>query len=220
MSSVLHFNYLIKGIRSLLLLVMAAGLVACGPYHPLGISDDEWQTLSSEQRMQARSKQVEIDKAKAAERAEKARLRAEEQARQDALVAERRANPQFGERVQCVLSSAEAKISSKWREIEPIALDLVVGETVAFQAQHLRDGRTRYSRNGYASFDGQRVSLCRHENSSVQSSQCAGLLATSRQFDKGVSQKIDSPDFVRGQLRCDLVTPRDARHYLKLRQAN
>lgn len=204
---------LMQGFRYLVLLGLTLGLIACGPYHPMGISDDEWQTLTPAQRMQAREQQAEVDKARAAERAEKARIRAEQEAREQAIIAERRANPQYGERVQCVLSGGQAKLSSKWRNIEPVAVDLVIGESQEFDVRHLRDGRTRYSRNGHASFDGQRVNLCLYSSSRASSNQCASLVATTRQFDRGVSQNISSKDFVRGKMRCDLVLPELRRRY-------
>ena len=204
---------LLQGVRYMALLVLSLGLMACGPYHPMGISDEEWQTLSPELRMQAREQQVKVDKARAAERAEKARIRAEQEARQQAIVDERRANPQYGERVQCVLTNAEARLSSQWRSIETVAVDLVVGETKSMDVRHLRDGRTRYSRTGYASFDGQRVNMCLHAHSSPSSNQCASLIATTRQFDRGISQNISSKDFVRGAMRCDLVLPEPIRRY-------
>ncbi|HEY9017274.1 hypothetical protein [Thiomicrospira sp.] len=204
---------LFQVLRYFMLLLFTLGLMACGPYHPMGISDEEWQTLTPDQRMQAREQQAEVDKARAAERAEKARIRAEKEAREQAIIAERRANPQYGERVQCILSAGQAKLNRKWRNIEPVAVDLVIGESQAIDVRHLRDGRTRYSRTGYASFDGQRVNLCLHSNSSPTSNYCASLLATTRQFDRGVSQNIQSKDFVRGNLRCDLVLPELKRRY-------
>lgn len=207
------FGRSIVGLRYIALLMLTLGLIACGPYHPMGISDEEWQTLTPEQRMQARELQAEVDKAKAAERAEKARIRAEQEAREQALIEERRANPQYGERVQCVLTEGQAKLSRKWRSIEPVGVDLVIGEKQAFDVLHLRDGRTRYSRSGYASFDGQRVNMCLHSNSIPTSNQCASLVATTRQFDRGVSQNISSKDFLRGKMRCDLVLPEPKRRY-------
>lgn len=207
-----HFSGLAR-LRYLALLALTLGLIACGPYHPMGISDEEWQKLTPAERMHAREQQAEIDKARAAERAERARIRAEQEAREQAIIDERRANPQYGERVQCVLTAGEARLNSKWRAIEPVAIDLVVGESQAFDVRHLRDGRTRYSRTGYASFDGQRVNMCLHSNSIPTSNQCASLVATTRQFDRGVSQNIRSKDFVRGKMQCDLVLPELKRRY-------
>lgn len=204
---------LMQSVRYLVLLTLTLGLIACGPYHPMGISDEEWQTLTPAERMQARELQAEVDKARAAERAEKARIRAEQEAREQALIDERRANPKYGERVQCVLTAGQSKLSSKWRVIESVAVDLVVGEKQEFDVRHLRDGRTRYSRIGYASFDGQRVNMCLHSNSIPTSNQCASLVATTRQFDRGISQNISSKDFVRGKMRCDLVLPEPKRRY-------
>lgn len=196
-----------------LILLMALGLAACGPSHPLGIADSEWQTMTSEQRMAAREKQVELDKVRAQERAERARLRAEEEARQQALIEERRANAQYGERVQCVLTQAEARLSGSWRSIEQTGFDLVIGEVKPFTVQHVKDGRTRHSRTGYASFDGQTVSMCLHARNNTSSSNCATLVATTSAYERGVREQVSSGDFVRGSLQCDLVMQRPQRRY-------
>lgn len=198
--------------RWLLVLISAGLLAGCMSFHPLGISDAEWQRMTPQQQMDARAKQTELDKQAAERRAERARLQALEDARLQAELEQRRANAKLGEHVQCVFNPAEAKISGNWRTVEPIALDLVVGETKPFNAEHLRDGRSRYSRQGYASFDGQTLSLC-SSRSNYSSSHCVRVVSTTRGYQQGVKQKVDSKEFMRGELHCDLAQPIRMRRY-------
>ena len=187
-----------KSVPLLLLLVV---LTACGTRHPLGITDDEWEAMSVEQRIQAREQQAALDKAAAERRAEEARLREAEERRLLMELEVRRGEAAYGERVQCVLSRAEAYLGREWREMEPIALDLVTGIEVAYELVQIGP-RSRYSTDVYAAFDGQTVSLCRYSNSSRQ---CARMPGTQRDYRRGIQQPVVAEDFLRGQLRCNLV---------------
>ena len=181
-------------------------LSGCAPRHPLGIPDEQWQTMSLEQQLQARERQAELDRARAEQRAKEAQAREAEAARQLAELEQQRRDARYGERVQCVLSSAEARLNRQWRPVEPLALDLVRGFELPFELQQ-SDGRPISHRGrGYALFDGQIVTLCpqsgQHASRPVA---CLRLLGTLRDYHSGLDQTLAAPDFLRGRLRCHLV---------------
>ena len=180
-----------------LLLTALLWLGGCSPRHPLGIPDEEWQ---------AHEQQAELDRAAAEQRAAEARAREAEEQRRIMDLAVRRSEAHYGERVQCIFSPAEAWLGREWRSIEPLALDLVSGLVVPYRIESLSGGRVRYQADLYAGFDGQTVSLCRHEPSARQpaGASCARLLGTFEEYRRGLRETIQSGDFVRGQLRCHL----------------
>lgn len=57
----------------------------------------------------------------------------------------------------------------------------------------------------YATFDGQAVTLCRHERELARpGADCARLVGTQRDFARGLAGRVETERFVRGTLRCDL----------------
>jgi hypothetical protein len=185
------------------LILVIVGLSACGPHYPLGIAEEQWLNMNTEQRLQAQEKQAELNKAKAERQAAEARAREAEATRQRIELETRRREARYGERVQCVLSKAEVKLGGKWRDIEPVAVDLVQGMELAFNLTEL--GKS-YRTQGYAQFDGQSVDLCRDAGGDRRNSNyCASVLGTTADFQRGINQHIDSPNFLRGHLHCDLM---------------
>ncbi|ELH5150681.1 hypothetical protein V9K20_001099 [Vibrio cholerae] len=165
-------------------------LNACASY-PLGMSEQQWLVLTPEQQYEAQLKQAELD------RQREARRLAEQQAQLELA----RENAKYGERVQCVLQNSELYFNKKWRASEPLALDLLANQPAQAVKQSTADGR--YGFNLYAQFDGQTLSLCRHENSRRQ--ECALMLGTFNDYHRGMRQTIQQDNWLRGQLRCQFV---------------
>ncbi|MBJ6909051.1 hypothetical protein JG661_07000 [Vibrio cholerae] len=180
--------------------VCALLLTACASY-PLGMSEAQWLALTPEQQYDAQLKQAELD------RQREARRLAEQQAREQALKEQQaqlelaRENAKYGERVQCVLQNSELYFNKKWRASEPLALDLLAKQPAQAVKQSTADGR--YGFTLYAQFDGQTLSLCRHENSRRQ--ECALMLGTFNDYHRGLRQAIQQDNWLRGQLRCQFV---------------
>lgn len=191
-------------IRSTVTIAVFSLLVACAS-HPLGIGDEEWQQLTPAQRLHARETQFEHDRAAEQRRAAEAVAR-EAEARQQATELEtRRWEARYGERVQCVLQPAEAWLNRKWREIEPMAFDLVSGSE---QVLPLREGGGRYVRynsRAYARFDGQQLTLCQYAAHESNRGRCLRLLGTFADYRHGIHRQVAAEHFLRGRLRCGLV---------------
>ncbi|WP_156500150.1 hypothetical protein [Ectothiorhodospira sp. BSL-9] len=186
-------------------LSIAALMMGCATRYPLDIPEEQWETMTSEQRLQARQQQAALDQARAEQRAAQARAREEEAARQRAELEVRRQEAGFGERIQCVLSDAEAYLGGSWRSVQPLALDLVQGMELGFEMQAVEDGRVRRRGTGHAYFDGTRLTLCpRSGQYQNQASACAQLVGTTNDYRRGLREQVDGHRFLRGQLRCDL----------------
>ncbi|AGX87740.1 hypothetical protein [Candidatus Symbiobacter mobilis] len=189
--------------RIAFLLLTCMALAACAPHHPLGIADDHWQALSNEQRLQAYGEQAAIDRAENERQAAEARASEAEALRKNAELAERRRVARDGERVQCVLGDAEASIGNRWRKIEPVALDLVLGLRVPLTLIEPADRSIRRRMAANATFDGQIVSLCPGDSADDDPGNCVRMLGTYGDYRRGIDQRIDSSHFLRGRLRCE-----------------
>ncbi|EHQ53586.1 hypothetical protein ECTPHS_13018 [Ectothiorhodospira sp. PHS-1] len=194
----------------LALVVFTAG---CATRYPLGIPEEQWVSLSLEEQIRAREAQAALDQAQAERRAAEARAREAQAAREQAELEMRRREARYGERVQCVLTSAEGRLGGRWRPLEPLAVDLVQGMEMPFQLMTTADGG-RYRGQGHAYFDGTTVSLCsvrgQHDR---DPGACARLLGTFEDYRRGLRSEVSSERFIRGQLRCHLgpgagVSPR------------
>lgn len=189
-----------------LLIASLISLVACAPRYPLGIPEAQWQNMSTEQRFQAQAKQAELDRAAQDARAADARAREAEAARQQAELEIRRRDARYGERLQCILSDAEAHLGGRWRGVEPVAMDLVLGMRLAFDlaesSSHTVHSRTPF----YAEFDGQTISLCRDARDAGRNpNACTRVLGTLADYRRGIDQRVDTARFLRARIRCDLV---------------
>jgi len=103
--------------------------VSCGPKHPFGMSEAEWNALTPKQKYNAR-----VDQAKMIELRRSAR---EEERRQDAAEAEAererislvRAAGTYGSVADCSLQGGMANFRSGFRPMHPAEFSIVVGET-------------------------------------------------------------------------------------------
>jgi predicted small lipoprotein YifL len=194
-------------LRSLAVLLIGGAVVAaCGPRHPLGIADADWQAMAPQQRVEAYNQQADLDRARAERRAAEAAIQeAADKARAAALESRRR-QALYGERVQCVLRDAEVRTGNRWRPVLPMALDLVTGMETELLLEEPSDRTFGFSTRAYAAFDGQTVSVCRDpEGSRRGSAACARLLGTFQDYRQGLDERVDAPSFLRGSLRCSLV---------------
>lgn len=181
-------------------------LAGCAASYPLGIPESQWQTMSTEQRFQAQQKQAELDRAAAEQQAAEAKAREAAAVKQTLELETRRRDANYGERVQCVFSEAEAHLGGKWRSMESLAMDLVQGMEVALNLTETSGRTMRYRTVAYARFDGQTLSLCRDADSDRRNqSACIRVLGTFADYRRGINQRIDSERYLRGRLRCDLA---------------
>jgi len=188
-------------------LLGAAILVnGCGTSYPLDLTEEEWEAMSPEERAETRKKQAALDKAEEERRAAEAKAREAEARERAEELAKARREADYGQRVQCVLRDAEARFAGRWRAIEPITLDLATGMELAVDLAEPAEGGLRYSDEGYASFDGQTVQICdRPADERRDTDRCARLLGTFKDYRRGLRETVKGRDFLRGQLRCDLV---------------
>lgn len=175
-------------------------LTGCGTRYPLGMDEAQWQVLSTEQRLAAQLQQAELERAAQERRAAEARAREAEAHREQTEMENRRRNAAYGDRVQCILEPAEARLGGKWRSIDALAVDLVRGSPVNITL-HSNDRRSgRYRASAQAKFDGLTVSLCQGT-----SSHCARASGTLADYRRGLVSQVEADRFLRGKLRCDLV---------------
>lgn len=183
----------------------------CGASYPLDIPKEEWKEMSVENRIEARQKAAELERAREERRAAEAAAREAEALKSAEELSKARREADYGQRVQCVLRNAEGYLGGDWRSVEPIAIDLVTGLEIKVELTEASDDGLHYSREGYASFNGQTVQICdRAADSRSVRSRCARLLGTFQEFRHGLSDAIQHDRFLRGHLRCDLVPPTGA----------
>ncbi len=122
---------LLQLVNTLLLIASLAVMSGCAQY-PMGLNQDQWQSLSPEQQADYTARQQAID----AERAKQAAIRREEQAR---LAAERERAEQerleaayrharYGDIIVVTVEGGEIAFGGKRHPYEPIAFELVRGE--------------------------------------------------------------------------------------------
>ncbi|ADU66401.1 hypothetical protein Selin_1671 [Desulfurispirillum indicum S5] len=188
-------------------------LSACGTKLPLGMDEAEWNTLSSQQRLDARAKQAELDQAReqrrtaeAQQQAAQTRLRELEAARQLAELEKFRCEARYGDRVQCVLHEAQIYRSRQWQSVQPIALDVVRGTEVEAAVHQQSERSLRTIDSVFGTFDGQTFTICRDSGSrSLSQHNCIRLVGTFEDFRRGINRPVEAPEFLRGKLRCSLA---------------
>ncbi|WP_028571581.1 hypothetical protein [Desulfonatronum lacustre] len=185
--------------------LLLAFVLACGPRHPLGIPDDQWQMMSLEEQNTARVQQAELDRAAAEERAARARLKAAEaEARKAELEAMRR-NAPYGDRVQCVFEGGQAYLNRNWHPVSAFGLDLIRGYEEEFTMEVASGRYSRMPILGYALYDGQTITLCRlPREDTYRHEDCLRLVGTRRELQQGLDSFVSASEFLRGRLRCDL----------------
>ena len=201
-------------------LMVVIGLAGCIATNPLAIPDDEWQLMTAEQRLQARIKQAELDDARAQARAEAAAAQQQADAQAAAQLKQQQADARYGDRLQCVLSEAQARLNRKWRDLEPLALDLLKDQPVQLTLSEASDSWRRYSTTAEARFDGQTLSLCPTSAiTRINPHDCLLVLGTFEDYRQGIERAAAQSDFVRGHLRCALAPTADMpqRIYLERR---
>ena len=109
-------------ITSILVLLCLSIFSGCISFHPLGMSDSEWNALAPEQKMEAREKQAQLN-------AQKKKDKADREAAAQAASAKRYEAARYGDIVTVVIKGGSMDIHGKRREYDPIAFDLVRGES-------------------------------------------------------------------------------------------
>ena len=188
------------------LILTFALLAGCGSRYPLDIPEAQWEAMTPQEQLEARQEQAKLDRAAEERRTTEARAREAQAKKWLKDLEASREDARYGERLQCVLSPAQAYIGRSWREIEPLALDVVKGMVLKLDLKEADDGVFRYSTEAYAGFDGQTLSICPEEDYVQKNDpKCARVLATFEQYRKGVETTIKASDFLRGKIVCDLV---------------
>ena len=187
----------------LLLVLSMVVLVGCSS-NPLGMSDAEWEALTPQQQLVARTKQAELDE-QARLRREQARIAKEaEQARLENL----RHNAPRGEVVQCTLTNARARFAhNEWHPAQPMAVAIHRSEDRR-QVSVAQEGRPSRNVSLHMGFDGMVVKVCRWYDRD-----CAVLAGTDRDYNRGHSGRIQVPDLVEGTLSCSFPGADDSRRY-------
>jgi|APIni6443716594_1056825.scaffolds.fasta_scaffold102716_2 hypothetical protein len=182
-------------------------LAGCLPTrHPLGISDEDWQVMSLDQRLQAQEKQAEFEHADRVRKAEQKAAPESEAVRQPVQPEARRAPAapvRYGERLQCVLSQAKVRIADKWRPVESTVLDVSRGQVAEFTLVEPSGQKGRLSLMGFARFDGQILTLCPSADENRREG-CARVLGTFEDFRRGIDQSVEANGFLRSRLHCHL----------------
>lgn len=193
-------------LRYLIVLSAVLLLGACAT-NPLGISDEDWERMSLEERQRAYERQAEINLARAERQAAEARIREAEALQEAARREELRQSALYGDRVQCVIRSGEGYLAGNWRRIESVGFEAIRGIHTEFEMIEHSSSRTRRVGSGFAFFDGITLRLCR--TSSGQ--ECTGLAATTRELERGVELRVDANRLVRGTMFCALPDGRSGR---------
>ncbi|MBE0468105.1 MAG: hypothetical protein IBX55_01180 [Methyloprofundus sp.] len=173
--------------------------------NPMGLSDSEWSLLSTEEKIQARKQQAEIDLAKEIERNERLRIQKEAELREIEIMNARRDSASFGERVQCVLRGVYRDY-----QIEPTPLDMVIGMWDSSDMFYKRNSSVLNAGEVYGFFDGQTVSICSIKDTSLSRSNCSNIVGTTRDYKKGLNQAFSIRN-ISGRAYCTLTYNRHSR---------
>ena len=119
-------------ISSLLVLFCFSLIAGCISFHPLGMSNSEWNALTPQQKMEAREKQAQIN-------AQKKQAKADREAAAQAASAKRYETARYGDIITVVIKGGTMDINGNRRDYEPIIFDLVKGESKTVNI--LREGK-------------------------------------------------------------------------------
>lgn len=178
--------------NKLLFLLMAVCLTGC-TFYPLGISEQQWQVMTQEQRHQAYLEQAQLDEAERERRAQlrQAQLVLEEQQLREREQRLQQAVP--GDVLQCVLDRVEVDFGkNKWRPANSLAVELLQGEEQTLELE--RADKNYQRRSLTARYEPLRLRLCDRDG-------CASLAGTSREFQRGKRQQIQGRSF-RAVVKC------------------
>ncbi len=122
-----------KGSMFVFVLLGIWTLAGCISFHPLGMSNAEWDALSPEQKIEAREKQAQIT-------ARKKQAAAQQAAAAQSATASRYENARYGDIITVSITGGTMEIYGKRHEYEPIAFDLIRGE--AKEIEIVRKGKS------------------------------------------------------------------------------
>lgn len=164
-----HVNTAAK--RWLCALGMALSLAAYGDY-PLGISQEEWRSLSPALQQSIREEQANL--------------------RRDLAETDRG-------RLQCVIEG-DAYIAGEWRRMDTIVFDAKEGQSAqvpmfTLDRRYQSDGSVGFNGHRVAFCD-------RMHGLQRNPERCATLSGTSLQFSRGVRTRIYAERFIRGVMAC------------------
>lgn len=180
--------------------VLVAGLVAAGCKQiPLNISEAEWKKMTPAQKLEARKKQAEIDRALMEQiRREQAAAEAAERKR----VAQIYASGKYGSVLECSLSGGVADFKPGWRKYNAVGFEIVRDEKKKLPLTSA-DGRTL---TVHAQLQGSNtLKICTDELylDSFRSGECGSFSAVSRDLEYGVTQRLSIKEIFNGaELRC------------------
>jgi hypothetical protein len=186
-------------------LVLAISVAGCVTdqvsRRPLGIQEQDWTSMTPEQRLQAHFKQVEVNQA---ERKQKKQETAPAESRKADVRPGGSFGVAYGDRIQCIGAPLSFSHENKWRKAEDVIVDVSVGtpaEVGLIEAKPV--GKEALRRQVFTQFDGKMFWMCPTAGAPSKSA-CVQLLGTFEDYRRGVSQTIEKPRFVRGRLRCSL----------------
>ena len=154
-------------------------------FYPLGMTENEWLTLTPQQHLDARYRQAEIDREKAVRRAEEQRRReAEErriararQRRVDRLYAENR----HGDVLRCTIEGGVIDFKPGWRRLAPVSFIAARGEQGYVRFRQLNGGKQKNVWIEYSD-DGRELKIC-HDKDHYE---CGHIGGSQRAFAQGV----------------------------------
>lgn len=118
-------------IASCITLLACFIITGCNSY-PLGMTEDEWLSLTPTEQSEAREKQAAINLEKrridAAKEVELARIEAERQAQYEAMINERYGHAHYGDIIRVHIHDGQFLIGGKHYRYEPISFTLIRGE--------------------------------------------------------------------------------------------
>ncbi|MFN2269075.1 MAG: lipoprotein [Desulfonatronovibrio sp.] len=200
-----NLYFILRMLALIIIALLCISLTGCGPKYPLGIPEENWQNMNEQDRLRAREKQAELNLAQEKRRKAEAEERTAESIKWLKDLEVSRENARYGQRVQCVLSNAQAYFWGEWRDIEPVALDIVKGMVLKFDILQAGD-KYGFEERAYAGFDGQTISLCREESEVQHNARsCARVAANFKQYARGLKTTIKKDKFLRARIRCDLA---------------
>ena len=116
---------------SCILFLFCFVIAGCKTY-PLGMSEEEWESLTPQEKMEARAEQARIDEERrriAAEKeAERLRIEAERRAAYEAMINERYTHAHYGDIVRVNVHDGQLMFRGKHYAYEPMSFNLIRGE--------------------------------------------------------------------------------------------
>ncbi len=177
--------------RVLLFLLL---LAACAPRYPFDMTEEEWRTLSPEQRAAAREKEAELWRAEEEKRATEAR-RAERRERE--RIVERYRTAPIEDFLICGLQSGEARFGEDWGPFFATNFTVLRGESGTVELTRT-NGRDRLPVSTVFYPDGRRLRLCAGSSPFAGKNACVNLRAGGRQFERGVHKVLWAKKLFRG----------------------